>query len=335
MSIPYRETGRENLTRLLKVSKLYYEERKSKKEIAVQLSREEASPGEAGKKIHPATVGRWLLRAEELGIVRITIRPPDDVRLGYDLFRFVHPFGIREVRVAGESQSDVGLSAARLFERSASSGQTLVLDGGTTVAALVQGLSGGDEIERLTVISVVSDAPSSSISSVELMTLASMKYLRSHRKPLPFHRGTPSLQRQLKDVQNLARQADWVFLGVSTPERGSTWQTTLEHIGINFHDLVAAHPDVAAVCACSTIAADGRKVTVPQMEERLMSALSYTDLRRLAAGSAKVVLLAASAKKACAVLAVLRARMVNLLVVDRELAEELINIFESENLMAL
>jgi DNA-binding transcriptional regulator LsrR (DeoR family) len=229
-------------------------------------------------------------------------------------------FGVRRVEVVGCAHS-VGHAAARFFEREAKSGQTLVLDGGKTVGAFVEALA-SHAFERMTIIPICADPASCEIAAYELVTRVAVKYpIAGTCEKLPYWHG-PHLDEIHDRIRRRARKADFVILGAGPWQRHYTALDFVKHLGLDSEAIYAKYRGrVCGVVGYCAVARDGHHVTLKEIDERLPRSLDFDDLKRMAESNrCRCILVAAGARKVEAVTAVLAARVVNTLILDRRLA---------------
>lgn len=299
---------------LVRACRLYCEQDLKMKEIAKKLG------CSAGK------VTKLIQLAHHIGLLRTTVHPPEDLALSARLVESLQhaEVSLRSVIVAVGRYGSVGQYAAHHFERSGRSGCTVVLDGGQTVADFVASLA-QDRFRNMTLVPISADPPSYDASAYELVTRMAMKLPTGVRcAKLPHFRGK-RLEAVHQGVQARASQADFVFLGAGPWKKRFTALDFVYHLGLEPSTIRARYPHVACACGYHALDNDGREVAMPEIDQLMPRALTFEALQERARSPVcQVVLLAASRKKAKTVQVVLRARLCNTLIVDEELAVDLI-----------
>jgi DNA-binding transcriptional regulator LsrR (DeoR family) len=272
-----------------------------------------------------ATVTRLKKDARKLNLIQIVYFPPQVQKLERGLHRRLRRHGICRVLVTEGDRIEVGHRAARLFEEIARDGATVVLDGGKSVACFIEALEQG-RLSGVEIIPLVADPASYESSSYELMTRMATKYpVRVHCGKLPYWRSR-ELNKIARQVQKQASRADFIVLGVGPWNPSFTALEFVKHLGLNSKDLHKGYRDaVSAVVGYCAVGSEGQRVSVPEFEKKLPRSLSFSAMRALAATSrCTSMLLASGREKADPVLAAVRARACNTLVLDGELASHLL-----------
>ena len=304
------ESQRQRVYAALEACDLHYRHQLSQKEVATRLG------------ISPATVSRLLQFGRDAGLVRISLEPPKDIVRGRELAARLTEFGIREVIVAGSRRVHVGQAAASYFEAYGRDRCTLVLGPGLTVAEFVARLSVG-VFSDITAVPLCADPPSYEVSTLELTTRVAMKYQGSKSIRMPAYQ-TEALAAMHRKVRQTALRAEFVILGVGPWRHRYMAIDALEHLGLDGEKVLGSHPAIVAACGMYALDTEGRLVPLPEVDEKMPRSLSFEDLQSLAAGRrCRSLLLAHSREKCDAVLAALRARLVNTLIVDDTLAKAL------------
>jgi DNA-binding transcriptional regulator LsrR (DeoR family) len=298
----------------IRICELTYKEGKSGKAVAQELNLSEA------------TVSRRLKEAWKEQLIRFSICPPRNTLIAGELKSLLAGRGVREV-IVPEGHDTVGYAAARLFEDKATSGSTVVLDGGKTVASFVDALAGW-KFERMVLVPICADPASYEVSAYEMMTrMAAVKYptlVRCMKLP---HLNGPLLRTYHEEARTRAAQADWVFLGVGPWEDGFTALEYVKHVGEDPGRLREDYPGVACMCGYLALDPAGVPVPIPRLQEKMPRALDFDHLKgRAASQECSVVLLAAGGRKTGAVDVVTRAGLCNTLVLDEELARQLLEL---------
>ena len=130
-----RPAQQQDLRLLSKVSKLYYEQELTQQEIAdTQL-------------LSRSKVSRLLQRAQDAGIVHITVLPPPGIYTDLE-YQLENKFGLREVIVTEATEltsqeaisKEIGLAAADYLHRTLRDGDIIGVSWGTTLNAMVSAL---------------------------------------------------------------------------------------------------------------------------------------------------------------------------------------------------
>jgi DNA-binding transcriptional regulator LsrR (DeoR family) len=258
------------------------------------------------------------------GLVEITFNSPLDLELETKLRLILSSVIIRTV-IVGEAEGSTGYVAARYLESEITNGKTIVLDGGLTVFDFVRELN-LPKSTNLTIIPIAADPPSYKISAYELMTRLSVKLPYARGEKLPHFKGGV-LDTQHQQIASKAREADFVFLGAGPCRENHTALDFVEYLGIEPRKFKADHQKIAYMCGYCGIDLNGKEVKfTKKFEDRMRRALSFEDLRTMAANPKKVVALLANGKEKVDVVAtVIKAGIVNTLFLDGPLAVALLD----------
>lgn len=281
--------------------------------------------------IKPPAVSRGIKRAKEKGFIQFGVAPPLEKSISAQLeTRLAAAFGIRKVLVTAHPGHDrVGYAAAAHFSNCVGAKATLVLDGGKTVEKFVEGLVQKAHCS-LTVVPIAADPPSYDFSALEWMVRLSTKWKDCRLVKIPHLanlKPSEPLTRRLRDVQEVARTADVIVLGIGPWRKGCTAQDFIGDLGLAVEDFPQA---TRALCGYFALNAEGANVPLEDLEKLMPHAIDFQTLQALAGDPSKhVMLLAASAEKAEAVQLALKARICNTVVIDLPLASSLANAVES------
>ena len=266
---------------------------------------------------------RLKREAEDLNILCTKYYPPQEAILEAKLQGYLRRYGFCEVRVC---KASVPQMAARYFEENVESGHTVILDGGSTVRDFVDSLR-GESAGNLRVVPICADPPSYEASSHELSVVMAAKYqsLR-YRVRVPYSLSS-GLRRDQRMAEQIARKADFVFLGVGPWRRKFTALEFVRHLGYDPETLRQRHRNVKAVCGYYGIDGGGNQVFLKGIDDVMPRALPFGELLNLARKekNTRVVLLARSRAKVAAVKCAIRARIANRLIVDEDIAISLLN----------
>lgn len=305
------EANRQRSEKALKACELYYVEHLSQKEIAKQL------------KISPASVSRLLRYGRDVGLVRVSICPPNHLQRARQLRTMLGKYGVRDIVVAGTARKHVGCAAAAYFETHGASGDIVVLDGGLTVGAFVDAFPTG-VFRAMTLVPICADPPGYDASACELAARLSTKFSEPTRKSIPQYRGRERLDKIYSEVVAIAHAARFVFLGTGPWRPGFTAMEFIEYLGLDPRKVRQRKRHIVALCGYCAIDRDGRHVPLKPVDEKMPRSLQFEDLRALAqSDKCWVILLAHSDEKRDAVLSVMKARLCNTLIIDEELANAL------------
>jgi DNA-binding transcriptional regulator LsrR (DeoR family) len=307
----------------VRIAKMHYEDGLKQKEIVRKLN-------EIARKAYITRfkVCRLLKVARKRKWFRLSVigLPAESTteRLGT---RLREEFAIKDLVVNGQSRADAGRAAAMYFHDYSRDRTTVVLDGGRSISAFVDSLRVGTRV-GLTLIPFCADPATDPLSADEMVTRMALKYCDDVQwKRLPQQPGGPYHSNIMKEIRLVARGAGFVLLGVNGFEREEDFGAFpwIPHMGYRTRDVKKESKGVVAICGNLGIDEHGKRASLGEIEKRMTWALDFDDLVHLAARrSCIVAVLAAGAKKAKAMSCVLKARIVNTLVIDEALARELL-----------
>ncbi|MBV9880234.1 MAG: sugar-binding transcriptional regulator [Gemmatirosa sp.] len=303
---------------LSKVSTLYYLRDQTQQDIAERL------------RISRPTVSRLLQEARDQGIVQITVAPPRGLHIELET-RLEDRYGLEAVQVAsGEAGQDpallrrqVGVAAAAYLARTIQPNETLGLAWGTTLNAMVQAMAplptpGVRVVQTLGGIG----PPDAEAYAADLVRrLAQLLGAGTVLLPAPGVVATAAVRDVLRDdphVQTALRQLDaldTVYVGI-----GALATNPVLNDG---HSLpagtLAELRDAGAVgdIALRFFDAEGTPVET-SLDGRLLG-ITTDQLRRVR----RVVAVASGPEKEQAIRAALRAKLVNVLIIDEPTAQAL------------
>ncbi len=315
-SVPSSHSSRVLLS--LQIAELFYREHISQKQIAKRLN------------ISAASVSRFLEFARQNNLVQISIVAPVPVELAWRLSKHKRLQSVRRVEIAGRSRSQVGQAGAKIIEEWIASHRprpnelpTMVIDGGCTLAEMINFLSPRPETE-LQILPICADPPSYLTSAVELSATFAAKFRGAKLLRVPAFTGPP-LDPIHHAVQSAAKNASIIALGVGPWTLGKTALEFVRHLGKDPAKMRKEFKQVQAVCGYCPLDEMGEYVRVPLIEERMPRAISFASIQERARDAQCLsILMANSKEKATAVLRAVDARLCNTLLVDEELAEELL-----------
>jgi DNA-binding transcriptional regulator LsrR (DeoR family) len=308
---------------LSKVSTLYYLRDQTQQEIAERL------------RLSRPTVSRLLRDAQDHGIVQITVSAPRGLHLDLET-RLEARFGLGVVRVVGGETTahadgggpellrrQLGAAAAAYLARTVQPGETIGLTWGATLSAMVQALAPLPTTGVCVVQTLGGIGPphAEAYAGDLVRRLATLLGASAVLLPAPgvvATRGVRDALRQDPHVQAALRRLDaldTVFVGI-----GSLASNPVLNDG---HSLPAgAVAELRAAGAVADVAlrfldARGRAVR-SSLDDRVLG-ITAEQLRRVR----RVVAVAGGADKVDAIVATLRARVVDVLITDRGTAESL------------
>ena len=304
---------------LVKVARLYFEDRASQQEIAERVG------------VSRSNVSRMLASARERGIVEVRINDPAgrDVDLEKQLREV---FGLIDARVSAGGPTSTALQragslAATWLVTAVRDAETLGLSWGTTLQAVVAELQEQDTASGLEVVPLVGGLSSvhSSATGQELVRQfaealgAGYRYL--HAPALLRSAEAAAALRQessIREALAVARSVDVALVGIGNVSYGSS-AALLADLDLDEQQLAefSAQEPVGDICA-RFFDRDGRPVTAA-VEDRVI-AITLDELRRipLVAG------VACGTAKAHGTLGALRGGLVDVLICDSPLATRLL-----------
>jgi len=296
----------------IRVCELYFGQDLPQKQIAQRLA------------MSTASVCRLLRYARQEGLVKFTISPPLNRGDISDLERDLEEFGIHKIIVAGKTVNSVAEATARYFEDSNSSGSTVVLDGGWTVSCFVDSLTPG-MFERMTLVPICADPPSYAVAAQDSVSRLALKYPEKVTCAKQPHLSSKLLAPLHKKIQRRARHANFIVLGVGPWEKGFTAYEFAKCLGLQPRSLHASYPSVVGLCGYCPLDSEGSLIRIRELENKMPRALTFLDIQRMSKSSCcQVVIAAASERKIAVLLAAIKARLCNTLIVDEALGSALV-----------
>lgn len=304
---------------LVKVARLYFEDRASQQEIADAVG------------VSRSNVSRMLASARERGIVEVRINDPAGRDL--DLEKQLRDvFGLTDARVSSPGPASaalqrVGTLAATWLLSAVRDAETLGLSWGTSLQAVLAGLQEHDPVGGLEVVPLVGGLSSvhSSATGQELVRQfaealgAGYRYL--HAPALLRSAEAAAALRQeasIRDALAVARSVDVALVGIGNVSYGSS-AALLSALELGPQELAefSGQDPVGDICA-RFFDADGRPVTAAA-EDRVI-AITLEELRRIPL----VTGVASGTAKAHGTLGALRGGLIDVLVCDSPLATRLL-----------
>jgi DNA-binding transcriptional regulator LsrR (DeoR family) len=303
---------------LSKVSTLYYLRDQTQQEIAERIG------------LSRPAVSRLLRDAQTQGIVQITISPPHGLHIDVET-RLEERFGLDVVRVVAVepgSSSDlvrrqIGAAAATFLARTVHPGHTIGLAWGTTLSAMVQSMAplATENVHVVQTLGGIGPPAAEAYAAELVRRLAQLLGAAPVLFPTPGIVATPEVRDVLRadpHVQAALRHfdtLDTLYVGI-----GSIATNPVLNDG---HSMPAGlHAELLAAGAVGDIAlrffdAKGAPVHTT-LDDRLLG-ISAEQLRKVP----RVVAVAGGRDKLDAILAALKANLVDVLITDGETAAEL------------
>ena len=304
---------------LSKVSTLYYLRDQTQQEIAERIG------------LSRPAVSRLLRDAQAHGIVQITISPPEGLHLDLET-RLEERFGLAVARVVpvetGTSaellRRQIGATAAAFLARSVQPGETIGLAWGTTLSAMVQAMAplATENVHVVQTLGGIGPPAAEAYAAELVRKLAQLLGASPILFPTPgvvataevrdvLHRD-PHVQAALKHFDTL----DTVYVGIgaigTNPVLGDG-----HSLGPDTHaELVEA--GAVGDIALRFFDAQGNSIHSP-LDDRILG-ITAEQLRKVP----RLVAVAGGPDKVEAILAALKSKMVDVLITDRDTAEELV-----------
>jgi DNA-binding transcriptional regulator LsrR (DeoR family) len=319
----------DEVRQLVRCVQLYYRGQWHQNEIARELG------------LSSSTVSRLLKRAMAEGMVRVELELPKRPRLEAAL---VERFGLRDAVVIplGEPsglKADLGMAAARYFERIATDRTRVGLSCGYTLYCLIRALREG----RLRDLEIYPLSGDSTLQMVDLFpnTLVGMmaaKYrprVRAYALPVQVH-GSPEAARrerrrllkhgEVRRIYQAASEVDVAMVGIGMiGESTAGFCSLAAFYGVSVQRLRAL--GVAGEINYHPFDEDGRPLATRELRpltDRVL-AVPPERLRELGSRYGKLVLaVAGGAEKHAAIRGALRGRLANVLVTDEDTASALL-----------
>ena len=297
---------------LIEIADAHYTMGKSQKQIAKE------------RGVHASTVSRWIQDAHDLGIVHISLCPPTNETLRSSLLENLYRQGVDEILVCSKGRSQVAQATARYFESIAVSGSTVVLDGGKTVEIIVDSLR-QNLFQKMTIIPIAGDPPSYDVSAYELSSRMARKYpIESTCKKPPVWK-EPNLDPMHNAVCDAARNANFILLGAGPWKKDYTALEFVQHLGVTTKDAERDNSKAAAVVGYLVLDKNGAWLNPAMIDSKMRRCIEYKRIQELASKpeTCRSIVIAHGADKAESVFIAIKARLINMLVIDEPLAIEL------------
>lgn len=313
-----RPRSKPDLHLLSKVSSLYYQRGQTQQEIAerLQLSRPKVS--------------RLLQEAQELGIVQITVTPPQGLYVKLEA-RLEELYGLREAQVVhvepGQPRElvlrDLGAAGAAYLARTVQPGESIGIAWGGTLGALVQAMS-PVPVEGVRVVQVLGGIgpPEAEAHAAGLAwRLAQLLGATASLFSAPAVVGTPAAREVLRNdpqveaALNQLDSLDAVLVGIGSL-RSNPVLTNERYLPRGLYAELEGAGAVGDV-ALHFFDAGGRFVRT-SLDERILG-ISARQLRK----ARRVVAVAGGPEKAEAVAAALKTETIDVLITDQLTAEAL------------
>jgi DNA-binding transcriptional regulator LsrR (DeoR family) len=302
---------------LSKVSTLYYVQNQTQQEIAQRLG------------VSRPTISRLLQDAQERGIVQITVAPQRGVNLELE-GNLEERFGLDTAQIVSVERDgsdllrQLGAAAAAYLARTVKPGLSIGLAWGTTLQAMVQAVSpiATEGVRVVQTLGGIGPPDTEAYASALVRRLARALGASPVLLPAPGVVATTAVRDALREdphVKTALQQLDsldMVFVGI-----GSLASNTVLNDGMSLPP--GAYAELVAAGAVGDIAlrffdANGAAAT-STLEDRVLG-VSVVQLRR----TPRVVGVAGGPSKVEAILAALRADLLDVLITDVETAEALL-----------
>ncbi|MFC0673728.1 sugar-binding transcriptional regulator [Brachybacterium hainanense] len=313
---------RDDITTLLCVARLYFEERRTQAQIAQEVG------------YSRPTVSRMLARAQQIGVVRVTISHPLERILAIEgrLRRALQLEAIRVAENAGPDPiDDVGRMASDLLLDLAEERSVIAVGNGRTVAAAARHVP-LTPLPRTTIVQMLGSLPGGRPewgrdSPTICHQIAKQLGATSARIPIPLFVDDPGLARALLREERvattmaLAARADIALVGVAGIHAPADGDVLAEYLTPEISAAISRGAAVGHILD-HHFDAEGRHVRTPLSERTL--ALSLEELRRIPT----VVGVACGPEKEEAIIAAVRGGILDALVTDEATAEGILDRLE-------
>lgn len=312
---------------LVRVARLFYEKDLNKTEIAEQL------------KISITHVSRLLKKAHEKGVVKITIEAPREKELELDLIEAFDLVDAKVIAYNADEQllrTDLGVEAAKYFEKTVKDGDHVGIGSGRTMYEMVKSLE--ERPRKITIfpisLLVERDLEIKSINANTLVNTLWFKFrpdckaykielffpeisIDKDRREIESLLMRPSVQEAYKEIANL----DFYFFSVGYLREDSLLVRLAKEYEMAVEDL--KKEKIIGDYLFNTIDENGR--FVPWDLDGLTFKLSLEKLNQIAFNDTKrVVTVAGGSKKLAVIKAGLKARLFNVLITDGKTATQLL-----------
>ncbi|MFT4110733.1 sugar-binding transcriptional regulator [Propionicimonas sp.] len=313
-----------SLDALVAAARMYYEEGRSQRDVARALGLSESA------------VSRTLAAARDAGVVRIVIHDP---RLLVDRVprleaRLEETFGLSGAWV-GTGASDLGPTeivarlGAQLFSDRLWSMRRVGLSWGSTISRLVEVIEAqppSPDLELLPLVGGSSELDTAPSGTTSLYTLAQKLGVRARRIDAPAITESPETcaailrESTVRSALDLAATADTAWAGIgSVGVPGGSSERLLAAMRLSADEVAQVRAENPAGDFCGRFFDDEGKPLVGPTSTRVIG-IDFDALRAVPT----VVGLAGGTGKARGVLAALRTGVIDIAVLDAELADEVL-----------
>ncbi|MEA4906202.1 MAG: sugar-binding transcriptional regulator [Chloroflexi bacterium] len=319
----------ENARLISRILTLYYVENKNQAEIGRELG------------LSTAKVNRLLKQARSQGMVEITIHTPFE-----HLFDLEHKIqtvtGVQQAIVIPQLADNpssilqlVGKAAADYLLEHLHDGDTLCVGGGRALATLIQSVSPGQPFD-VQVVPALGGTQGRHFTDVNNLTAELAKQLggQAYQLHAPAFVDTPEERealcnlRHVKEVLDMARQAQIALLGVGTiyPGTSSYFQFT-SLASENLQDLIEKRDSVGEILA--HVLNKRGQASAPEYEQRVIG-IELEDLRSIPL----TIGVATGVEKAWPIAAGLKGGYLKTIITDEVTALRVLEIYQGEMLAA-
>ncbi|PSR32556.1 MAG: transcriptional regulator [Sulfobacillus benefaciens] len=295
---------------VIKVSKWYYEDQVTQEEIARRVG------------ISRSTISRMLTYARRQGIVKITVESPPSELFDFGLETFLESqFGLSEVLVCNcdpqSSGSVLGAMAADLLLRNLTSGQSIGLSWGRSVAAVVDAVPRTRDVNDLTVVALsggVGAVKQGYLGNTLVLKLAERLNAQAITLDAPAILQQETYQRLVAEpavarVLECAQTVDIALVGIGAVGVFSTLTAT-EYLAPHMVATLESMGAVGDLCS-RFYSADGQLID-SDLDRRTIG-ITFDALKRVP----RVIGIAWGQEKVLAILGALRLGVLNVLVTDK------------------
>lgn len=295
---------------VVKVCKWYYEDQVTQEEIARRVG------------ISRSTISRMLTHARRQGIVKITVESPPSDLFDFELETSLESlFGLSEVLVCNcdpqSSGTVLGAMAADLLLRNLSSGQSIGLSWGRSVAAVVDAIPRTEDFDDLTIVALsggVGAVNQSYLGNTLVLKLAERLNAQAMTLDAPAILQQETYQRLVAEpvvarVLARAQTIDIAIVGIGAVGVFSTLTAT-EYLAPHMVETLEAMGAVGDLCS-RFYSADGEPIN-SDLDRRTIG-ITFETLKQIP----RVIGIAWGQEKVSAILGALRLGVLNVLVTDK------------------
>jgi DNA-binding transcriptional regulator LsrR (DeoR family) len=302
---------------MLLCAELHYKQQKQQQKIAHQLG------------LSTSKVSRLLRKAIDEGVVTVQITPPVLAGLSVELTR---AYALRDAIVipsgdAEERKEELGVAAARYFERVAGDHSKVGLSCGMTLYCLIKNLEGGLS-KHLTILPLAAeDSPSSvTLSPNTLVGMMAAKYRPEYVSAYALL-GTKQSDVEVSKVYDEALSVDIAVFGIGALEPALPGFCRLANLQGLSPDRLRA---LGAVGEVNYQPFDGTGSPIDSPEVRSISkrilCVPTFDLKAMALAPGKLVVgIGGGLHKVAAISGALKAGLCNVLITDQDVARALLD----------